>query len=720
MIQNDVPSKNRAASDETKASSSARRLKWFFLSLVFVFQFTAQACVGGYVVRPDGTPVANTTVLLIFQTYYGWPGYMVTLTTDAYGGYLYNWYADPSAPSIPEVVNSVSDDGVVVYVQPNGTQVGPVCEVSDSAVVKHIPSWQLNAGGTQYFTVVPDIVVSGRSVTTTNCDPYAHPGVDTDGDGLFDDVEPVFGTSVTEKDTDGDGLTDYAEVYGIKYDGAYPFGLPGTDIRSRGASPLHKDLFIEIDYYHKSDSNGTVSMYPSADLRNQIAAFYGFLPIASNPDGDSGINAVVVPGQPLDLDGLVCADEYKKASYRSSRREGVFTHGLYCNRFTAAKRDGTIGTKGGGKGVVGGSLFAVSASPPNNDVSDDMTEKRVHNLYAVTLHELGHNLGLRHGGDEVMNCKPNYPSLLNYAYDYSFNVPSDDDVLATTQLQYSDGQLPEVDEEALVEVNPLDRTMAQVSFLKYFGGSEARGFPLSLSGGRANVDWNRNLDTETAAYEMNVRSMGYNGASCTNSANETERLEDHDDMAEIATSLSDRKSANESDLLPSEWEDSAPIPEDDVDPLKVFHPNSVLDEWLVEAKNVTGYSASKLRRFFANSDLPEAFVRKLLTAAAQSGLGGRAAAKMLYARSRIARRKRLRNRQRDELEVLELGAKYLKRVTGDTIDLKWVDCKFDLDAFGQSLSNRRGKSSESGSNQSQRRDTLASVLGSRSHVQVCR
>ena len=31
-------------------------------------------------------------------------------------------------------------------------------------------------------------------------------------------------------------------------------------------------------------------------------------------------------------------------------------------------------------------------------------------------HELGHNLGLMHGGDEDLNYKPNYLSIMNYAY----------------------------------------------------------------------------------------------------------------------------------------------------------------------------------------------------------------------------------------------------------------------------------------------------------------
>lgn len=34
------------------------------------------------------------------------------------------------------------------------------------------------------------------------------------------------------------------------------------------------------------------------------------------------------------------------------------------------------------------------------------------------MHELGHNLGLRHGGGEDTGDKPNYPSVMNYLYGY--------------------------------------------------------------------------------------------------------------------------------------------------------------------------------------------------------------------------------------------------------------------------------------------------------------
>jgi hypothetical protein len=37
-------------------------------------------------------------------------------------------------------------------------------------------------------------------------------------------------------------------------------------------------------------------------------------------------------------------------------------------------------------------------------------------LWRGLAHELGHNLGLRHGGNDDTNNKPNYPSLMNYAH----------------------------------------------------------------------------------------------------------------------------------------------------------------------------------------------------------------------------------------------------------------------------------------------------------------
>ena len=43
-----------------------------------------------------------------------------------------------------------------------------------------------------------------------------------------------------------------------------------------------------------------------------------------------------------------------------------------------------------------------------------VADVRANTFREVMLHELGHTLGLRHGGDDDSNCEPNYVSAMNY------------------------------------------------------------------------------------------------------------------------------------------------------------------------------------------------------------------------------------------------------------------------------------------------------------------
>ena len=61
------------------------------------------------------------------------------------------------------------------------------------------------------------------------------------------------------------------------------------------------------------------------------------------------------------------------------------------------------------------------------------------------MHELGHNLGLRHGGDEDFNFKPNYLSIMSYMFQMSgLDGPG-------RKTDYSRFALPGIDESALAE-----------------------------------------------------------------------------------------------------------------------------------------------------------------------------------------------------------------------------------------------------------------------------
>jgi FG-GAP repeat len=217
-------------------------------------------------------------------------------------------------------------------------------------------------------------------------------------------------------DTDGDGLLDDWELNGIPYTGGdgvtRRFMLPGAD-------PNYKDLYVEVDAMSGlSLSSTSISMLETA---------FNFAPV-SNPDGFDGINLHILTDDtnlphvavwqtdgcwPLDFDswrlnwygtGVERSDpefpsllEAKAKAYR------------YCIVADTAGPD-----KVGGCAPIPGDNLVIYIGASHLNDSDHA---------AAFMHELGHNLGLDHGGGDGLNGKPNYPSIMNYvlAYDTPWN-----------------------------------------------------------------------------------------------------------------------------------------------------------------------------------------------------------------------------------------------------------------------------------------------------------
>jgi hypothetical protein len=72
---------------------------------------------------------------------------------------------------------------------------------------------------------------------------------------------------------------------------------------------------------------------------------------------------------------------------------------------------------------------------------------------SALMHELGHNLGLLHGGSTDVNCKPNYLSVMNYAYQSPKRVHDENGILraARRPITYSATVLRDLDEDRLRE-----------------------------------------------------------------------------------------------------------------------------------------------------------------------------------------------------------------------------------------------------------------------------
>jgi hypothetical protein len=76
-----------------------------------------------------------------------------------------------------------------------------------------------------------------------------------------------------------------------------------------------------------------------------------------------------------------------------------------------------------------------------------------HNFIDNTfMHELGHNINLRHGGTEDRNFKPNYNSIMNYWYQFC-GTDTNDNVIPDNALDYSRGVHISLDENSLSEPN---------------------------------------------------------------------------------------------------------------------------------------------------------------------------------------------------------------------------------------------------------------------------
>lgn len=363
-----------------------------------------------------------------------------------------------------------------------------------------------------------------------NCPHAVNPSqADFNLDGVGDDCE----------DTDGDGLLDAWEIQ----------GLPSVDLPGMGATPLHKDIFVETDWMEgwscqlarcqsglnagalcKTDNDcpggtcvnctcpqstcsclkgadvctgndehngndctcppGTVdecidpvgcgpsgrcmfhSHKPAAacvggsntDARctsgtdcpggscvsamERIAKVFEKAPVA-NPDGISGIRLHVDTGQlgggnPVPHQentsfggGSPKTFEQIKACNFDFARAPVFHYTLFAHDYGECVSYGGVS-----EGVPGNDLMLTEGSWLDEDGKPG---GKVPAQAATFLHELGHNLGLAHGGFEGTNFKPNYLSIMNYLYPVSLSG----------RLDYSRKVLPNpggfLDESALQE-----------------------------------------------------------------------------------------------------------------------------------------------------------------------------------------------------------------------------------------------------------------------------
>lgn len=393
---------------------------------------------------------------------------------------------------------------------------------------------RMSSGATDsvVFTATPSAVVNAMVASTwinatgnirlvRNDAPLA--GHDSDGDGLGNELERAIGTcsnrnevignwecsrSFDPRDTDGDGLPDGIELLGDL--AAEPF----QHLPRWGANPLHKDLFLEVDYGMRSPNDTPRRLSP--ENARAMAAIYGdpetspLLRLRSaqalnNPDGQAGISlhfdngatpADTAPALDFALYGnwgghdvaaaVKSGNEWTRADPAAVRQ--TMMHPRRRPYFHYALGDPT---SGGQAGVLVTSLNLPLLSA------------------ATASHELGHTLGLEHYGptgvelkigNETIeaNCKPNYPSIMSYAYNGRSGIAFSD---GYGRAANNNVNMPERKAVAAPTSAQGRRYLEQLR--------DIFGFGVNLADG--SVDWNRDgviSETPIRAY------VNENGSGC--------------------------------------------------------------------------------------------------------------------------------------------------------------------------------------------------------------
>jgi len=146
------------------------------------------------------------------------------------------------------------------------------------------------------------------------------------------------------------------------------------------------------------------------------------------------------------------------------------------------------------------------------------------NESAIIMHELGHNLGLCHGGHHDVPYKPNYLSIMNPTYiteedpytklgTWGLNVNGVTGVLDYSRLEVSAvSEIEGLNEEA--GFSPAAQTTTEADLEGYGVYIRKKGWiDNGIDGASANLDFNHNQSIQTSVLNPGVTDTDLNGDS---------------------------------------------------------------------------------------------------------------------------------------------------------------------------------------------------------------
>lgn len=269
---------------------------------------------------------------------------------------------------------------------------------------------------------------------------------DTEHAGIFEGGERgkiLFDVSLgPDGDLDDDGIPDGVERFGVRDTD----GNLVADMAALGADPCRKTVAVEVDWMGGA-ADGHTHRPDNAAIAEAVAAFNAAplpavtpCPYAGFPTQPSGVNLVVdvsnqIPeAAVLTLGPGFNAVKADPANFNPAR--GPYFH------YNLWVHDQAMGSSSSGLCCTGKDFLVSLGSWGANQ------NGTVRQQSGTFIHELGHDLGLGHGGGDGVNYKPNYLSVMNYSFQTTGLTNADS---GTSAIDYSRADLPDLNKAALNE-----------------------------------------------------------------------------------------------------------------------------------------------------------------------------------------------------------------------------------------------------------------------------